>query len=107
MLSNFLRRRPQAVIIPAQVLQIGVIEPARFVDTLGKLVEVVAGPPQQRYHLTQFRQLQIDYDGIIIFCLIRTEIPSKCISFNLCFGIYRIAVQFETPHPSGHKSRIG
>ena len=47
LIQNFLGRTPQAFLILLNVLQVGIINSSAFVDTPGKLIEVVAGIPEQ------------------------------------------------------------
>ena len=46
--NDNLRGIQQFDILSPQALQIGVVDPGRFMDPLGELIEVVAGPAQER-----------------------------------------------------------
>ena len=51
-------RIPQPFMTLPQILQIGIENSAGFMDTLGKLIEVVAGVPEEGNQFLQLRQFQ-------------------------------------------------
>ena len=47
LVHNFLGRTPQAFLILLNVLQVGIVDSSAFMDAFGKLIQVVAGIPEQ------------------------------------------------------------
>ena len=52
---------PQPFLALPQIFQIGIVNSAGFVDALGKLIQIVAGVPEQGNQFLQLRQFQLNY----------------------------------------------
>ena len=78
--QQVIRRRPQPLLRLEQFFHIRIVGAARGVDTLGYLIEIAAGPAQERHKLLKLRQLhfqRVSVQGHLAEIGRRTPCPGK------------------------------